>query len=81
MIREVLKRRRSSPFLALKEHGYERAHQHHCGRDLRTIEASNLPHAISPGAIAYLIMILDIAEEPVLGDIARRAAVDAIAKP
>ena len=79
MVGEVLKWRRSCPLFTLKQHGNERAHQYDCRCDLCAIEAGNLRQAVAPGAIANLVVILDIAEKPALRYLPSWSAVDTVA--
>src|SRR5579863_8400125 len=75
MIREIQEGRRCGPFFTLKEHGHEGAQQVHCRGDLRAIDAGDVADAVAYGAIADLIVGLNISEKSMLRQEPRGLAV------
>ena len=65
VIGEILKGRRGAPFFALKQHRHKRGSEDERGADFQPAVTDELAHAFALGAVAYLIVILKIAEKGV----------------
>ena len=80
MIRKVLERRGGTPLLPLEQHGDERRGEDEGSGDLQPPGAEEMAAALPLGAVANLIVVLQVAEEVMAGEAGRRSAVSAIAR-
>src|SRR5665213_906996 len=66
VVSEILKWRGSSPLLTLEDHGDEWAEQNDGSGDLGALESYADLYPLTLGAIAYLVMVLNVAEKSML---------------
>jgi hypothetical protein len=76
-----LERRRRRQLFSLENHGHERAHEDDGRRNHGAIEPGDFMQAIAHRPIADLVMVLNVAEEPILRQVVRWFSVRALAMP